>query len=430
MKKVFYLLLASILFLGACGSKQSEEKNSDKKSTSGKTEVTFWHAMTDTHEEWLKEKTEAFNKEHEDIEVKLVAQGNYGDLSQKLLAAAKAKKTPTIAQAYGEWINDYQNNNLVVDIKPMIDEKMTGDNAYEDINQVFRDDNTFGDKVYGLPFNKSTRVLFVNNDYLKKAGIEAPKTWDELQAAAKKLTSTVDGKKVVGMGFENQLAHELSMYVKQAGGEFIDEKNSEIKFNSKEGLRALEFIDGMLKDKTARMAGEDEYLSGPFTNGDVAMYIGSSAGIPFIQKDAKDMNWTTVPLPKDKVQAAPFQGTNITMFNNSTEEEQQAAFEYMTYLITPENTIDWAKATGYLPVRESALKDKAWTEFVKKDPVYQAGLSQYEGAFIDPRIPGAFAIKESMATELDKMIYENKSPKETLDNMTKKVQEEIDKAKK
>lgn len=435
MKKVFLMFLASIIvLLGACGSnsKSGSEKSDTKKEASNgeKVTVTFWHAMTDAHEKWLKEKTEAYNKEHKDIEVKLVAQGNYGDLSQKLLAAAKAKKSPTIAQAYGEWMADYERNHLLADIKPMIDEKMTGADKYEDINQVFRDDNTINGKVYGIPFNKSTRVLFVNNDYLKKAGIKAPKTWDELKAAAKKLTTEIDGKKVTGMGFENQLAHELSMYVKQAGGQFVDEKSAKVKFNSEEGLKALEFINGMIQDKTARMAGEDEYLSGPFTNGDVAMYIGSSAGIPFIQKDAKDMNWTTVPLPQDKVKAAPFQGTNITMFSQASKEEQAAAFDYMKYLISTDNTIDWAKTTGYLPVRKSALENADWKKFVKENPVNQAGIEQYDGAFIDDRVPGAFAMKEAMASELDKMLFEKQAPKTTLENMAKKAQEAIDKAKK
>ena len=42
------------------------------------------------------------------------------------------------------------------------------DQSYEDISEVFRDDNTFGEKVLGLPFNKSTRVLFYNKDYFEE----------------------------------------------------------------------------------------------------------------------------------------------------------------------------------------------------------------------------------------------------------------------
>ena len=89
------------------------------------------------------------------------------------------------------------------------------------------------------------------------------------------------------------------MWFEQAGGEFVDEKEGKVLFNSDAGLRALTFIDTMIDNGSARMAGEDGYLSGPFTRGDVAMYIGSSAGLAYVAKDAGDMKWSTTPLPKD-----------------------------------------------------------------------------------------------------------------------------------
>ena len=142
--------------------------------------------MSDTHEKWLEDATAKFNAEHENITVKLVNQGSYGDLSQKLLAAAKAKTSPTIAQAYAEWMTDYNKNNLVVDLAPMINGEngFPADQSYEDISEVFRDDNTFGDKILGLPFNKSSRVLFYNKKYFEDNGLTPPTTWDELATAA------------------------------------------------------------------------------------------------------------------------------------------------------------------------------------------------------------------------------------------------------
>ncbi|AQL55747.1 ABC transporter substrate-binding protein [Abyssicoccus albus] len=447
-KSLLLLLLSFVLILAACNQQSGSEESSknEEKSESAssesteeskdeaagdsgeKAEVTFWHAMNDDHEKWLKDKTDEFNKDNENIEVKLVNQGSYDDLSKKLLAAGKAKKLPTISQAYGEWILNYKDNDLVEDLKPMIDGE-NGFENYEDINKVFREDNTFGEEVLGLPFNKSTRVLFVNNDLLKEAGVEAPKTWEELKTAAEKMTTEKDGKKVVGMGFENGLAHEISMWIKQAGGEFIDEEKQQVKFNSEEGLKALEYIDGMLNDGTARMAGEDEYLSGPFTNGDVGMYIGSSAGIAYVQKDAKDIDWTTVPLPKGEEEAAPFQGTNITMFKTAEDAAKQGAFEYMKFLVSEENTTDWAKTTGYLPVRTTALESDEWKKFVEENPAHKAGVSQYDNGFIEERVPGAFAMKEAIAKELDKMLFEDAKPKETLENMEKEAQKAIDEAK-
>ncbi|MFJ8064324.1 extracellular solute-binding protein [Psychrobacillus sp. NPDC096426] len=445
MKKLsllLFVMMVSVLIAACSNSKNESNTSTDateetKPTETAKTEVSepveveFWHAMSDTHEKWLEDATAKFNAEHENITVKLVNQGSYGDLSQKLLAAAKAKTSPTIAQAYAEWMTDYNKNNLVVDLAPMINGEngFSADQSYEDISEVFRNDNTFGDKILGLPFNKSSRVLFYNKTYFEDNGLTPPTTWDELATAAKTLTKEIDGKKVIGMGFENGMGSELSMWIEQAGGDFVDEKEGKVLFNSEAGLNALTFIDTMLKNGSARMAGEDGYMSGPFTRGDVAMYIGSSAGIAYVAKDAGDMAWSTTPLPKGVEQAAPFQGTNITMFANSTEAEQAGAFEYMKYLITPENTVDWAKTTGYLPVRESAQKGADWTSFIEANEPYQAGNAQYAYGFIDVRLPGSFAMKNAMQAELDKMLYENATPADTLEAMSTKAQEALDQAK-
>lgn len=445
MKKLSLLLFVMMmsLLIAACSNSKNESNTSTdatgetKTAETAKTEVSepveieFWHAMTGSLETWLEDATAKFNAEHENITVKLVNQGSYGDLSQKLLAAAKAKTSPTIAQAYAEWMTDYNKNNLLVDLAPMINGEngFPADQGYEDISEVFRNDNTFGDKILGLPFNKSSRVLFYNKTYFEENGLTPPTTWDELAAAAKTLTKEIDGKKVTGMGFENGMGSELSMWIEQAGGDFVDEQEAKVLFNTEAGLNALTFINNMLKDGTARMAGEDGYMSGPFTRGDVAMYIGSSAGISFVAADAGDMQWSTTPLPKGVVQAAPFQGTNITMFANSTEAEQAGAFEYMKYLITPENTVDWAKTTGYLPVRESAQQGADWTSFIEANEPYQAGNAQYAYGFIDVRLPGSFAMKNAIQAELDKMLYENATPADTLEAMSTKAQEALDQAK-
>ncbi|MFF2754526.1 extracellular solute-binding protein [Psychrobacillus sp. NPDC058041] len=439
MKKLsllLFIMMVSVL-IAACSNSTNESNTSTEATKTAKTEtsepveVEFWHAMSDTHEKWLEDATAKFNAEHENVTVKLVNQGSYGDLSQKLLAAAKAKTSPTIAQAYAEWMTDYNQNNLVVDLAPMINGEngFPADQSYEDISEVFRNDNTFGDKILGLPFNKSSRVLFYNKKYFEDNGLTPPTTWDELAADAKVLTKEIDGKKVVGMGFENGMGSEFSLWVEQAGGKFVDEQQGKVLFNSDAGLNALTFINNMLKEGSARMAGEDGYMSGPFTRGDVAMYIGSSAGIAYVAKDAGDMQWSTTTLPKGVEQAAPFQGTNITMFADSSEAEQTAAFEYMKFLISPENTVDWAKTTGYLPVRESAQKGSDWTSFIEANDPYQAGNEQYAYGFIDVRLPGSFAMKTAIQAELDKMLYDNATPAETLKAMSTKAQEALDQAK-
>ncbi len=429
MKKLLMLLLTALFAVGlaACGGEETngtdETKTEDnEEQTASETteaegittvidapvEIEFWHAMSGGHEEALTKITNDFNESQENITVKLVNQGSYDDLSQKIMAAAKAKNLPAMSQAYEDWITEYLNNDLVADLTPYVNDAKYGmpEDELNDIVEIFRESNTWDGKYYGMPFNKSTRIMFYNTDYFKEAGLEAPTTWEELRAAAEKLTMEKDGKKVVGLGLENSVTLEFNQWVEQAGGDFIDEESGEFKMNSPEGKEALEFVNGMIQDGIARTAGEDGYMSGPFTNGDVAIYIGSSAGIPYVAGPAEEngLNWSAAVLPAGKEAATPFAGTNVSIFNSATDVEKLAAWEFTKFLINTENTAYWASKTGYLPVRYSALESPEWVSYKEENPVYGVGEQQFDAGFYDPRIVGAYGLKNAVAKELDKVL--------------------------
>ncbi len=417
----------------ATSSEAQKEEEGLKTVINKPVEIEFWHAMSGGHEEALTKITEDFNASNEYIKVKLVNQGGYGDLSQKLMAAAKAKQLPAMSQAYEDWITEYLNNNLVTDLTPYINDPKYGwsEDELNDIVEVFRQANQWDGKYYGLPFNKSTRILFYNTDLLAEKNIEVPTTWEELRAAAEKITVEKDGKKIVGMGFENAFVHEFSTWAYQAGGSFVDEQSLEVKFNSAEGKEALGFVNGMIQDGVARLAGEDGYMSGPFGRGDVAMYIGSSAGIPYVAKAAEgNIHWSATVLPAGKKAATPFAGTNVTVFNSASDEEKLAAWQYIKFLINKENTAYWAEKTGYLPVRYSALNSDSWKAYVEANPVYGVGEKQFDAGFYDPRVIGMNAVKNAMAKELEAVLLGQKTVDEGIEAAAKEAQDALLKANK
>lgn len=442
MKKFILLLMAMVLTfaLAACGGNQEEatpEKDTETEDAGQggidtvidePVEIEYWHAMSGGHEEALTKITEDFNNSQEHITVKLVNQGGYGDLSQKVMASAKAKTLPVMAQAYEDWITEYLQNNLVTDLTPYINDEKYGwsEEELNDIVTVFREANNWDGKYYGMPFNKSTRILFYNTKMFEEAGLQPPTTWEELRAAAEKLTTNG----TIGMGIENAIGLEFGTWVKQAGSDIIVEETGEANVNTPEAKEALTFIHGMIKDGVARLAGEDKYMSGPFGRGDVAMYIGSSAGIPFVASAAEgNIEWSATVLPAGEEAATPFAGTNVTVFNSATDEEKLAAWEYIKFLINTENTAYWAEKTGYLPVRYSALESDSWKAFTAENPVYGVGEQQFEAGYYDPRIVGAYGVKNAIAKEVDAVLLGQKTVDEGLEAAQKAAEAEIAKKK-
>ncbi|SDD24995.1 multiple sugar transport system substrate-binding protein [Terribacillus halophilus] len=425
MKKVIAVLsLFLVLFLAACNNSSGANANGDSDAN-GPVEIEFWHAMSGPHEEAIKKFADDFNSAHEDITIKPVNQGSYDDLQQKIMAAAKAGNLPDMAQATTNVIPEYIDNKFITSLNDFIEDPEIGlsEDELNDYIEVFRDSSTWDDTYYSLPFSKSTRVLYYNQTLLEENGLEVPKTWDELQEVAK--TVTKDG--VVGMGFENSYEAEFQGILKQMGGTYMDEETGEPQFASKEGQEAMTFIKDMIDDGIARTAGEDEYMSNPFGRGDVAMYIGSSAGIPHVDGAMEDgIEWSTAPIPTLDGQAATtFAGNDVVIFNQSEEAEQKAAWEFMKYLTSPEVTSEWSMLSGYLPIRQSALDTEEYQTFLEENPAYKAGTEQFDAGFFIARVPGGDAVRNIVLEEMDYILQGMKSVEEGLTEAQDRAKAEL-----
>lgn len=416
-KRLMGVAITAILLLAMTGCAGTKTADNSTLSSGALSQVKidkpvtieFWHAMTGPTEKELQKLADDFHAKNPNITIKLVGQGDYTTLSQKLMAAAKAKTSPVMAQAYSNWMSDYIASDLIEDLTPYYNDSKIGISDQNDIVKSFLDDNTFNKKLYGVPFNKSTEVLVYNKDYLDKVGAKVPETWDELEAVAKETTTTINGKKVIGLGFENSLSGDFATFVKQAGGDYVTDKG-EVKFNSEEGKNAMKFLTDMLvTNKTARLAGEDSYMSTPFGRGDVAMYIGSSAGVSYVASAVKGaFNWSTAVLPKGVKAASPFQGTNIVLFKSATAEEKVAAWDFTKFLASDKETAEWAEKTGYVPVRESALKSDEWKAYIAKNPSQKAAEEQFNSGFSDPHLNGYTKLRTDVSTVFNDVLIGKK----------------------
>lgn len=381
--------------------------------------IEFWHAMTGDLAGALQKITSDFEAQSPNVKVKLVYQGSYTDLQQKLIAAAKSNHSPAIAQTYADWNTSFVREGLLTDLTPYLKDPKHGmpDAELNDIYPVLREDNIWDGHYYSLPFNKSTPILFYNKTLLEKNNMKVPETWDEWKEASAKLSTTKpDGKgKITGTGFENGIVLEAYNYVLQAGGEFIDEKNQKLVFNSPEGRAGITFLRDMLQSGTARLAGEDGFMSGPFGRGDVAMYVGSSAGIPFVNKAVGGkFEWFAAVPPKGKKSVGYIQGTNVSMFAHLTEEQKLGAWNYIKFLINTDNSAYWAQKTGYLPIRASVSQLDSYKAYVKVNPVQGIAEKQLKADRLLTRLPSANALEPVISKEVEAVLLGKKSVEQGL----------------
>lgn len=370
--------------------------------------IEFWHAMNNKQEEELKALTDKFNAENEyGITVNLTNQGKYSDLSSKLTANAAADTLPDLSQAYNNWLSAY-SDKLV-----HLDDFVANDfDNWDDIIAGYREENSQFGFISGVPFNKSTYVLFYNKTMFDELGLTAPTTWDELLTVAETI-KTAKGIETIGW---DDLAGMFQAMLVQNGSGYIDENGA--LFDNEKGLETVEYIMNLYNNGYARLVGEDKYFSNVISNQLIASYVGSSTGASYITAEGWELG--VAPLPVNTEKAANAAGTNIVMFTQD-QNKQKAAWEYLKFLTSAEATTEWAMETGYLPVRTSAYESDTYQKFMETDPTSIAAYSQSAYFISQPSFEGSYDVMNIIDATLEEQIYAKADAQTALDALVSAV---------
>lgn len=371
MKKFIPVLAILVLFLSACSNETVGGLSSPVEITEP-VEITFWHAMSGAQEEALITLTDEYNASQDNVSVILENQGDYSTLEDKLSQSGQSGDLPTMAMGYSNWMYEYISQDLLVNLQNFYDDSEYGVDSSSYV-PAFMDEVSFDGSLYGVPFNKSTEVLFYNKELVEEAGItKYPKSIDELLTDANLITEKTG---TVGVGYDS-LSNYLAISIKECGIDTWFNDNGESQFNDTCVTDRVQLYQDAINSGSFRVAGEDGYLSGPFGNGDLAMNIGSTAGAPFIESsvDGK-FEYGVAPYPGEVVSQ---QGTNLMIFNTATEQEVSGAWDYIKFLTTDANTTKWAIATGYLPVTNAAYESEDYQKYMETNETASISYQQIE----------------------------------------------------
>ncbi|KGX86237.1 ABC transporter substrate-binding protein [Pontibacillus litoralis] len=447
-----WLLAMFILVLGACSNgdaKQEEGDAASKEETTEQTEetkedgevteVVFWHAMGGDTQVTLEEIVEEFNKENPGIEVNPQYQGTYDESITKFRSVGGSKDAPTIVQTYEIGTKYMIDSGFVEPVQTFIDE----DNY--DISQL--EENiinyyTVDDTMYSMPFNSSTPVLIYNKDAFAEVGLEAdkpPRTFNEIKEAAEKLTKK-DGENVERAGFSmlnNGWFFEQLVYTQ--GGYYVDQENgrsgepTKATFNGEEGQRVFNWLNEMNEAGTYGNFGSNwDDIRAAFQAEKTAMYLDSSAGVRGIVDNAPfEVGVAYIPHP-DEVdpQGVAIGGASLWMSSGIEKAEQEAAWEFMKYLQTPEVQAKWHVETGYFAINPTAYDEQIVQKEYEKYPQLKVTVNQLQDTTSTKATQGALISvfpesRKQVVTALEKL-YEGEDPQAALDEAAKQTDRAIE----
>ncbi|MDX6252876.1 MAG: hypothetical protein QOF10_6236 [Kribbellaceae bacterium] len=195
-----------------------------------------------------------------------------------------------------------------------------------DVQSVFKD----GDKTYGLPRNNYNMGLVYNRKLFTQAGLNPdapPKTWAEVQEAAKKIAALGAGYTGFGeysAGNTGGWHFAASLYAR--GGSMVSEDGKSAAFNSPEGKAVLENLKQMRWNDNSmgtKQLLQWEDLMRMMGSGKLGMMIGAPDVVQSVNNDFQgkfeDYGVTAVPESEGK---ASLSGGDGYMFNPKASPEK------------------------------------------------------------------------------------------------------------
>ncbi|WP_374350991.1 ABC transporter substrate-binding protein [Chitinimonas sp.] len=316
-----------------------------------------------------------FKKANPDIDVDAIYAGSYDDARLKALAALKAGKPVQTSVLFSIDLHELKDMGVIRpfdDFAKTAEDKAWLNSFYPALMQNGRDEG----KTWGIPFQRSTIVMFYNKTAFKEAGLDpekAPKTWAELRQMSAKLVkhdasgaTTRWGLMIPSTGYAYWMFGALA---KQNGQALMNPAGTKTFFNAPKVVEGLNFWSSLSTQDKVMPTGVVEWgtLRQNFVEGKSAIIWHSTGNLTAILKEAK-FEVGVAALPGNSEAGSPTGGGNFYLMKSGSEAEQQSAYKLVKFLTDPVRAAEWSVATGYIGANPESYNTPALKAYTAKVP--------------------------------------------------------------
>jgi ABC superfamily ATP binding cassette transporter, binding protein len=243
-------LIVSMLLIG-CGAKvQSKQSSSQAEGKEGGIREIHYFSSRSASDDTivtLQEITDKYNEQGGKIKLVIDSNADRTSYDQKLRTMIAGGQMPDMfdldATPYAAELGE---KGMLTDMDAFLDEIGEKDSY---IPLALDYGRTADGKLYTLPLELSTEMIWYNVDMFKDAGIEAPKTLDELLDDCKALNDKGYTAFGIGGGDGWPLLRLLATYpFRMTGNDFLNDLSTgKAKMSDEPGMKAAEFMSNIGK---------------------------------------------------------------------------------------------------------------------------------------------------------------------------------------
>ncbi len=369
MRKTVAIALIT-LFFALTGVTVWAAGSSESSSTASNAPLTVWmkKGFVEEQNTEFEARAQAFAQANNmQVNVELLA---YEDIFPKWTAAIESKNVPDVSFFGYQEVGQFSGQGVLADVSDLLSQiqAKNGKIFPSSIDAV-----TFGGKTYAIPFWGEGTALYYRTDLFQQAGISAPpKTWQEFEADAIKLTDAGKGIYGAGVGYGdgNSDCEWLSRaMIWSYGGSIFAPDGKTIAFDSSQTRAAIDWIVGLFqKDKVTppgALGWNDGGNNTAYISGQAAMVVNTGSIIAALKKNNPELLAKTgvVLLPAGPAgQFTAGISNNLGIFKDA--KNPKAARDFLSYVLESAWYQKWIDVSAPLAL-------PVYQDLAKSDPTWQ-----------------------------------------------------------
>ncbi|MEW6051006.1 MAG: extracellular solute-binding protein [Candidatus Zixiibacteriota bacterium] len=376
------------------------------------TTLEWWQFWTDPDSRpTIQAIVDDFEKANPDIKVN-ITDLTWANGQEKIVIAFASGTGPDVVELGSDWIAQFAANGQLADISQRV---IADSGNFQGWGLA-----TYDGKVFGRPWILGTRVLFANEDLMRKAGYDTsflPYNWPQLEQAAINIRHL--GKDYYGWGSNTAEKHRLYKkflpFFWSNGAQFFTDDNRYSIISSMKAIDALKFYKKL--HDSAGFVGDQRSIEDAFLDGKIGFIISGDWLLKRIEVEKRKIDFKSGPIPGPKYPGKSFLGGEFLSINQASKNHD-AALKFIAFVTSPENQLRFCKANRSAnPSSLLAQQDPYFTG----NPHLQAFIKQIKSAEHPPVDPHWVVIEDELEKAIEDALFGSRLPAQALRNAQTRI---------
>jgi sn-glycerol 3-phosphate transport system substrate-binding protein len=390
------LVLLALLAATACGGNGKEAAPTGETpgatSAGGTVAIDLWHAENAANLDTLERLASRFNSSQDEVRVRPIYQGKDEELLAKLRASLGSGQVPAIAFVPDVNAQMMIDSGAVVPLQDFIDRE-----GYDvsDLDEKSMKEYTVQGKLWAMPLGAGMPLLYYNKVTFREVGLDPekpPRDLEEVRQYSEKILKRDSSGQVVRSGIAIDVQDWIEHVLAEHGDLLVDNNNgydgraTTVLFDNDTGRWFFQWWHDMVDEGLAFNVGRNPTFADGFmamASGRAAMTFSYASALrsvlDVIEKGVEGVEIGVAAMPgvPGSTGAPLLNNRGLWILNLRPEEEQEAAWKFLKWLMEPEQQAEWSVGSGYLPANHAALDLPAVKDMIAKYPLFQVPLDLY-----------------------------------------------------